>query len=139
MVAGVRQDGRPALIEQHASAGLAVTLELAAAGSHTDEAIAVRLPGGAQIGFVPAAEARQIVPLLQQGATYSAHIVRIRSSGRSPIPVVQVRFFPAEIEAIGPLAPASSQPPAAAGRWGRRLAVLVGIGAALLVLAVLSR
>ena len=139
MVAGVRQDGRPALIEQHASAGLAVTLELASSGSHSDEAIAVRLPGGAQIGFVPAAEARQFGSLLQPGSHYSAHIVRIRSSGRNPIPVVQARFFPAGIEAKAPVAPVSSQPLAAPGRWGRMLAVLVGIGAALLVLAVLSR
>jgi hypothetical protein len=139
MVAGVRQEGRPALIEQHATAGLAVTLDLAAPGSRSGEAVAVRLPGGAQIGFVPAAEARQIVPLLQPGAHYSAHIVRIRSSGRSPIPVVQARFFPAALEAMAPPAPASSQPPAAAGRLGRMLAVLIGIGVALLVLAVLSR
>ena len=139
MVAGVRQDGRPALIERQASAGLAVTLDLATAGSRSGEAIAVRLPGGAQIGFVPAAESRQFVPLLQPGGRYSAHIVRIRSSGRSPIPVVQARFFPAGIEAMPPLALVSSQPLAAAGRWGRMLAVLVGIGAVLLVLAVMSR
>jgi acetaldehyde dehydrogenase (acetylating) len=139
MVAGVRQDGRPALIEQQASAGLAVTLDLATAGAHSGKAIAVRLPGGAQIGFVPAAESRQFVPLLQPGGHYSAHIVRIRSSGRSPIPVVQARFFPAGIEAMAPLALVSSQPLAAAGHWGRKLAVLVGIAAVLLVLAVLSR
>jgi len=139
MVAGVRQDGRPALIEQHACAGLAVTLDLAAPGSRSGEAVAVRLPGGAQIGFVPAAEARQIVPLLQPGEHYSAHIVRIRDSGRSPIPVVQVRIFPAGTAATAPLALAATQPQAAAGRWGRVLAVLVGIAAALLVLAVLSR
>ena len=51
MVAGVRQDGRPALIEQRASAGLAVTLDPAPAGSHTGAAIAVRLPDGAQTEF----------------------------------------------------------------------------------------
>ena len=139
MVAGVRQDGRPALIEQHARAGLAVTLDLAAAGSHSGEAVAVRLPGGAQIGFVPAAEARQFVPLLQQGGQYSAHITRIRSSGRSPIPVVQARFVTAGIEAAAPLGLASLQSRAAAGRRGRLLAVLVGIAAVLLVMAVLSR
>jgi hypothetical protein len=139
MVAGVRQDGRPALIEQQACAGLAVTLDPAATGPCSGDAVAVRLPGGAQIGFVPAAEARQVVALLQSGGPCSAHIVRIRSSGRHPIPVVQARFFPAALEAMSPPAPVSSQPPAAAHRWGRMLAVLVGIVAALLVLAVLSR
>jgi len=135
MVAGVRQGGRPALIEQHASAGLAVTLELTVAGSRGDEAIAVKLPGGAQIGFVPAAESRQFVPLLRQGSRCSAHIVRIRSSGRSPIPVVQARFLSAAIEASDPLALASSQPLAAAARRRRVLVVLAGIAAALFVLA----
>jgi hypothetical protein len=139
MVAGVRQDGRPALIEQHARAGLAVTLDLAAPDSRSGAAIAVRLPGGVQIGFVPAADARQIVPLLQPGEHYSAHIVRIRESGRSPIPVVQVQFFPAGTAATAPLALAATRSLAAAGRWGRVLAVLVGIAAALLLLAVMSR
>jgi hypothetical protein len=139
MVAGVRQAGRPALIEQQAAAGLAVTLELVAAGPRGDAAIAVQLPDGARIGFVPDAESRQFVPLLQQGSRYSAHIVRIRSSGRSPIPVVQARFFPAGFETMAPLALPDSQPVAAASRWGRMIALLVGIGAALLVLAVLSR
>jgi hypothetical protein len=139
MVAGVRQDGRPALIEQHASAGLAVTLDLATTGPHSGVEVAVRLPGGAQIGFVPGAEARQIVPLLQPANHCSAHIVRVRSSGRSPIPVVRARFFPAGIEAVAPLARAPSQPRARAVRWSRTLAVLVGVGAILLVLAVMSR
>jgi hypothetical protein len=139
MVAGVRQEGRPALIAQHARAGLAVTLDPAATDSRSGDAVAVRLPGGVQIGFVPAAEARQVVPLLQSGGHYSAHIVRIRSSGRNPIPVVQARLFPAAPAAMIPLAPVSSQPLAAARRWGRMLAALVGIVAALLVLAVLSR
>ena len=133
MVAGVRQQGRPALIEQRASVGTAVTLELAAASSLDDETIALRLPDGAQIGFVPAAESRRLVPLLRQGNPCSAHIVRIRSSGRSPIPVVQVRFFPGAIVATDPSGPASSPPVAAAGRWGRALAVLVGIVAAALL------
>ncbi len=139
MVAGVRQDGRPALIEQQACAGLAVTLDLATPGSRAGEAVAVRLPGGAQIGFVPAAEARQIVALLQPGRHCSARIVRILDSGRSPIPVVHVRIFPAGTEAAPPLAQAVTQPLTAPGRRARVLAVLVGIAAALLVLAVMSR
>jgi hypothetical protein len=140
MVAGVRQDGRPALIEERASAGLAVTLDLAGAGSPSEETIAVKLPDGTRIGFVPTVEARQLMPLLRQGANCSAHIVRIRSSGRSPIPVVQVRFFPAEIAAIDPLALAASQPPAATVRWRQALAVIAVLVAAVLVVsAILSR
>jgi hypothetical protein len=140
MVAGVRQGGRPALIGQHAFAGRPVLLELAASGSPAEDAIAVRLPDGAQIGFVPTAEFRQFAPLLRQGCRCSAHIVRIRSSGRSPIPVVQARFFPAAIDAVEPLTLAASEPRVKTGRWGWRLAVLLAAAAAaLLVLAVLSR
>jgi len=139
MVAGVRQEGRPALIEQQAAAGLAVTLELLAAGPRDDTVIAVQLPDGARIGFVPDAESRRFVPLLQQGSRYSAHIVRIRSSGRSPIPVVQVRFFPAVIEAGALLASAYSRPLAVAGRRNRLLAMFVAVALALLVFAVWQR
>jgi len=138
MVAGVRQDGRPALIDERASAGLAVTLELTTAGSDGDEAIAVKLPDGTQIGFAPAAESRQIIPLLRKGARCNAHIVRIRSSGRSPIPVVQVRFFPAEVPAIDPLAQVAAHLPAAASRRGRKFALLVGITVAALIVIAIS-
>jgi hypothetical protein len=137
MVAGVRQQGRPALIGQRVSVGMAVTLELATAGSLGDQTIALKLPDGAQIGFVPAAESRRLIPLLRQGDPCSAHIVRIRSSGRSPIPVVRVQFFPGATVATHPSGLASSPPLATAGRWGPALAVIVGIAAAaLLVFAV---
>ncbi len=139
MVAGVRQGVRPTLIEQHASAGRAVTLELAAIRSADDDAITVQLADGAQIGIVPPAESRQLAPLLRQGYRYRAHIVRIRSSGRSPIPVVQAQFFPATVDTLEPLAPVASQPLATAGRWGWRLTVVLGaVAAALLVFVALS-
>lgn len=51
---------------------------------------------------------------------------------------MQVRFFPAEIAAIDPLDQAASQPPAAASRWGRRLALLAGIAVAALIVLVLG-
>jgi hypothetical protein len=133
MAAGVRQQGRPALIEQRASAGTALTLELGADTPHGDESIALKLLDGAEIGRVPAAEVRRLAALLRQGHPCSAQIVRIRSSGRSPIPVVQVRFFAGATGA----ADASSQvaaPPSR--RRGQALAALLGIAVlALLALA----
>jgi hypothetical protein len=139
MVAGVRQGGRAALIERHASVGQAVTLELAAVGSPADAAITVKLPDGADIGFVPTSESSKFKQLLRQGCRCSACIVRIRSSGRSPIPVVQAQFFPAATAALEPATLAASQPLTTAGHWGWRLAVLLGMAAAaLLVLALLS-
>jgi hypothetical protein len=136
MVAGVRQQGRPALIEQRAPVGTAVTLELAADGPRGDGAIALKLPDGAQIGFVPAAESRRFVALLLQGNPCSARIVRIRSSGRSPIPVVQVQFFPAAIATTALPGQATRPRRVTAGQWGRALAVLIGIVALVLLVFV---
>ncbi len=120
--------------QSRAAAGRAVSLELAASGSPAAAAIAVKLPDGTEIGLVPTAESREFAPLLRQGCHCSAHIVRIRSSGRSPIPVVQAQFFPVVTDAPDPLAVAGSQPLATTGRWGWWLALLLG-AAALLVFA----
>lgn len=140
MVAGVRQGGRPALIEQYASAGIAVSFELAAADSREPGEIAVMLPGGAQIGVVPAVEARQFAPLLRQGCPCSATVVRIRNSGRGPLPVVQAQFFGVAIDAFDPLTLAASQPSPPTGDWRRWLALLLGlVAAALIVFAMSSR
>ncbi len=93
MVAGVRHEGRPAIIEQHTSAGDPVTLERDPDSRYGNTAITVRLANGAQIGLVPEDESQRIAPLLDQGAKYEARISKILAGGRSPIPVVQVDLF----------------------------------------------
>lgn len=93
MVAGVRQADRPAIIEQHARIGQAVVLQRDPASPHGISTIAVKLPGGQQIGFVPKDEAAQLAPLLDGGCRYTARISEIVSTSRSRIPVVRADFF----------------------------------------------
>lgn len=64
MVAGVRHQGRAATIEQCARTGEAVVLQREPGSPHGMATVAVKLPGGQQLGFVPKDEARQLAPLL---------------------------------------------------------------------------
>jgi hypothetical protein len=93
IVAGVRTAGRPALIAAGASVGSAVTLEPTRDPLHFGTVLAVRLPGGEQIGHVPASAAARLIPLLEHGCECQAEITAIRSSGRSPVPTVRARVM----------------------------------------------
>jgi len=93
MVAAVRQEGRPAIIEQQATAGDRVVLERDPDSRDGNATIAVKLANGTQIGRVPEDDARRLAPLLDQGCRYEARISTILTGGRSPIPVVQVDLF----------------------------------------------
>jgi len=93
MVARVRHAGRPAIIEQQASAGDPVALERDPDSRYGNSTITVKLANGEQIGLVPEDESQRLAPLLDQGCGYEARISRILTGGRSPIPVVQVDLF----------------------------------------------
>ena len=94
MVAGVRHQGRAATI-------------------------AVKLPGGQQLGFVPKDEARQLAPLLDGGCRYTAQISEIIGTSRSRVPVVHADMY---------------RP----GRLRERTAVRVALVAALLACVVVA-
>ncbi len=93
MVAGVRHQGRPAAIEEHAYEGSQAFLVRDTANRHSRNAVAVCLPDDIQIGFVPEDYAVEVAPLLDQGCQHVAVIKKILTNGRSPIPVVDVRLF----------------------------------------------
>jgi hypothetical protein len=93
MVAGVRQEGRPEVIERHARPDDVVVLARQRGDCGSDVAITVRLSNGAEIGFVPDDDARQLAPLLDDGCRYQARITEVLTTGRGPIPVVQARVF----------------------------------------------
>jgi hypothetical protein len=93
IVAGVRGADRPALIAAGASVGSAVTLEPTRDPLHFGTLLAVRLPGGEQIGHVPASAAARLIPLLEHGSECRAQITAIRSSGRSPVPTVRAQVM----------------------------------------------
>jgi len=93
MVAGVRQQDRAAAIEQHARTGEAVVLQREPGSPHGIATIAVRLPGGHQLGFVPKDEAREFAPLLDGGCRYTARISDVIGTSRSRIPVVRADVY----------------------------------------------
>ena len=93
MVAGVRQQERAATVAQHARAGEPVVLQREPGSPHGVATIAVNLPGGRQLGFVPKDDARRLAPLLDGGCRYSARISEIVSTSRSHVPVVQVDVY----------------------------------------------
>lgn len=96
MVAGVRHEGRPAVIERYANAGDPVRLVRDSGNRYSRFAIAVQLGNGKQIGFAPEEDAQHLAPLLDQGAKCAAYMTKILSGGRSPIPVVQARLYRAD-------------------------------------------
>ena len=96
MVAGVRYEGRPAVIERYAETGAGVRLVRDRGNRHSQFAVAVHLENGKQIGFVPEFDAERLAPLLDEGAKSDAYITKILSGGRSPIPVVQARLYGAD-------------------------------------------
>lgn len=93
MVAGVRQEGRPEVIERHARPNDVIVLARQREDCESDAAITVRLSNGTEIGFVPEEDARQLAPLLDAGCRYEARITEVLATGRGPIPVVQARVF----------------------------------------------
>ena len=103
MVAGVRHDGRQAVIERHANPGDVVWLNRDRGNRFSKFAVAVNLANGKQIGFVPEDDAQELSPLLYQGARAEAVITKILGGGRSLIPVVQVYLYRADAQASQPV------------------------------------
>jgi hypothetical protein len=93
MVAGVRHEGRPALIRDHATSDADVFLRRDPGNPFSSNAIAIQLPNGVQVGFVPEVHAVEMAPLLDRGHPYVAFITKILTGGRSPIPVVQADIY----------------------------------------------
>lgn len=143
MVAGVRHEGRPKIIERYANSGDEVRLVRDRGNQYSSAAIAVQLMNGRQIGFVPEDDAQELAPLLDRGMRVEAGITKILGSGRSPIPVVQVYVLhpdstarvvrggtPSRAEALGQRV----------GRTARTAAkrILIGLGVLLLILFVIG-
>jgi len=110
MVAGCRFEGRPPVICQHAHRGDVAYLARDPGNQYSRNAVEVRLGNGMQIGFVPEKLAAEIAPLLDKGHPHEAHIKKILTGGRSPIPVVVASLYPTLADRPGLCAP--SQVPA---------------------------
>ena len=93
MVAGVRYEGRPEIIREYAHVNEQVYLVRDRQNQYSANAIEVRLCNGLQIGFVPEEDAVDMAPYFDQGCPHRAHISKILTGGRSPIPVVQAYLY----------------------------------------------
>lgn len=97
-VAGVRHEGRAALVDRYLSEGDEVFLERDPDNRFSHNAVKVLLANGLQIGFVPEDErgedvAFQVFAELSDGFLYRAECVQIgRATGR-PNPIVEVELF----------------------------------------------
>ena len=93
MVAGVRYEGRPAVIRDHVGPGDSVRLLREPANPFSRNACQIRLENDLQIGFVPEEHATELAPYLYSGSKYHAYVTKVLTGGRSPIPVVQVELY----------------------------------------------
>lgn len=137
MVAGVRQEGRPEIIERHARPNDVIVLARQRESRESGVDISVKLSNGSEIGFVPEGDARQLAPLLDGGCRYEARITEVLATGRNPIPVVQVRVFDgSESRSAAPLPPGSAPEDPRASR-GFKPQLVTGIVLAVAVLTIL--
>jgi hypothetical protein len=88
MVAGVRYEGRPAVIARHVRVPDYVFLSRDADNRYSRNAIKILTTHGYQIGFVPEEDAAELAPLLDSNHPYIARIKKILSGGSHDIPVV---------------------------------------------------
>lgn len=148
MVAGVRHEGRPAIIAQHVRPDEPAVLRRDRANRFSANAVTVHTSGGHQVGFVPEDVAEYWAPIMDDGAQVRARFTKVLGSDRAPIPVVSARFYgrdatleaePSGARRAGPLATAASgstearqrQPIPSSLKW---LAIVI---VALIVLALL--
>lgn len=96
MVAGIHFEGRDEIVRSCVAAGDRVFLARDRANAFSRNAIEVRLENGLQVGFVPEDNARSLASLLDAGCTHIAHVKKILTGGRVPIPVVAADIFQAD-------------------------------------------
>ena len=93
MLAGVRCDGRPTVIQREVTEGLDVRLKRDARNEFSPNAIAVLTPSGREIGFVPEDYAGFLAPLLDGGAKHRANVRKILGRAHVPVPVVEAYLY----------------------------------------------
>lgn len=155
MVAGVRHEGRAAVVAQHVRAAQLAHLQRDPGNRYSRNAIEVQTQAGHMIGYVPEEEARELAPLLDAGAQYHASFTKILGRGNVPIPVVDCFLYSADAtqegltrhEAVPQRTEAEKTRPTPASPPTRAIAedarsmppwkLIVGVAIALVVLAML--
>lgn len=108
MVAGVRYEGRAAVIRQFARPDDQVFLIRDRFNEHSRNAVEVCLSNGKRAGYVPEDYAIELAPLLDSGYQPRAHIKKILwTRQRAPIPVVIAFIHPPDAVLDAPRATAT--------------------------------
>jgi hypothetical protein len=94
MVAGVRHEGRAAIVARYVLPAHRAHLRRDPTNPHSRNAIEVRTADGHMVGYVPEDDARDLAPLLDAGAMYYADFTKILGRRQVPIPVVDCHLFP---------------------------------------------
>lgn len=118
MVAGVRYEGRPAIIRDFAELDADVYLHRQPGNPFSKNAVAIQLKNGMQLGFVPERDAVEMAPFLDGGHPYVAFITKVLTGGHSPIPVVQADIFRTDSTHVDLTQP-GSEPPLQGGTGSR--------------------
>lgn len=141
MVAGVRYEDRPALIEKNVRADNIAFLKRDKFNKHSRNAIEVLTQNGVMIGFVPEDDAVDMAPLFDQGCRYEAFFTKVLSGGRTPIPVVQTYVYGANATVEGSLTqadtPASVKMPSPVSGSIPWMYIVIGVVVLLVILNLL--
>ena len=131
MVAGVRHEGRAAIVARHASAGQRAFVVRDRANRFSRNAVEVRLENGMCVGYVPEEYAGEMAPLLDDGCPHMAVIKKILTGGSAPIPVIIANLYRADSGVSGLVAEGTvPSAPARAGCLGVLALLVAGLAAA---------
>lgn len=137
MVAGISHEGRHLVVEVHVvtRGERRVVLRREPQNPYSRNAIAIHLPNGLQIGYVPEALARDVAPILDAGYQPRARIKKVLQASRYPIPVVVADLYapgepaPAEIPDLEDWVPEeSSEQPTDFERAAPAVPATAGLG-----------
>jgi len=101
IVAGVRYEGRAALVERDVRAGNRLYLWREPDNRFSRNAVAVLTEHGYQIGYVPEDHATDLAPLLDASHPYVASVKKLFEGERGVIPIVVADVFPVEADFEG--------------------------------------
>lgn len=105
MVAGVRYEGRAAVVDAYVQTGDQVYLARDTVNAYSRNAIEVRIAMGFQIGFVPEDYAIDLAPHLNNGCRHLAFVKKVLTGGSVPIPVVLAHLYRHDYAEAGAVLP----------------------------------
>ena len=110
MVAGTSFEGRGAIIQREARVGVPVRFVREPHNKYSRNAIAIYLPSGSDIGYVPESEAAQIAAFLDAGFRPRPEITKIldQTRNRINIPIVSGELY--QPDPYNPIEPPQPKP-----------------------------